>query len=135
MAPGSTTRKPAFGPAPSAGLEFVGKLDRTRMSEAIHLREHYFRRLNTALAAGDLLCLPTSPTIAPLKGSKAYDRKSDYYQRTLSLTAIAGVGRLPQISMPLGNVDGAPIGLSLAAAPVRISDWSTWRSWSPTDMA
>jgi amidase len=108
--------QPAFGPAPSAGLEFVGKLDRTRVSEAIHLREHYFRRLNTALAAGDLLCLPTSPTIAPLKGSTAYDRKCDYYQRTLSLTAISGVGRLPQISMPLGNVNGAPVGISLAAA-------------------
>jgi len=108
--------QPSFGPAPSAGLTFVKKLDRTRMSETIHLREHYCRRLNGSLGTGDLLCLPSAPTIAPLKNSKAYERTSDYYQRTLSLTAIAGAGRLPQISLPLGHVGGAPIGLSLAAA-------------------
>jgi amidase len=51
-----------------------------------------------------------------LKGSNSYDRSSDYYWRTLSINAIAGVGRLPQVSMPLGQVDGAPVGLSLLAA-------------------
>ena len=52
---------------------------------------------------------------APPKGSKAYDRSSDYYWRTLSTNAIAGVARLPQVSMPLGQVDGTPVGLSLLA--------------------
>lgn len=108
--------KPVFGPALRAGLDFVKKLDRTRIGESIYLREHYCRRLNTALASGDLLCIPTVPTIAPLKGSKAYDRSSDYYWRTLSLNAIAGAGRLPQVSMPLARVEGAPAGLSLLTA-------------------
>jgi amidase len=108
--------KATFGPAPTAGLEFVNKIDRTRIEDSVKLREHYFRRLNTTLAGGDLLCLPTSPTTAPLKGSQAYDRSQDYYQRALSLTSIAGAARLPQVSLPLGNVDGVPIGLSLAAA-------------------
>ena len=108
--------KPAMGPALAAGLEFVKQLDRTRIGESVGLREIYARRLNTALASGDLLCIPTAPTIAPLKGSKAYDRTGDYYWRTLALNAMAGAGRLPQVSMPLGQVDGAPIGLSLLAA-------------------
>jgi amidase len=108
--------KPPFGPAPSAGLEFVKRHDRSRVGESIELREWLCRSLNAALSSGDLLCLPTAPTIAPRKSSKSYERTSDYYQRTLPLTAIAGVGRLPQISMPLANVNGAPIGLSLAAA-------------------
>lgn len=114
--------KPEFGPALTAGLEFLKKLDRTRIGESVGLRDHYHRRLNSALASGDLLCLPTAPTVAPLKGSKAYDRSNDYYWRTLSLTAIAGVARLPQISMPLAHVDGAPIGLSLVAARDRDMD-------------
>jgi amidase len=108
--------KPAFGPALVAGLEFVKKLNRTRIGESVGLREHYARRLNAALASGDLLCLPTVPTPAPLKGSKAYDRTGDYYWRTLAITAIAGVARLPQVTMPLGQADGAPVGLSLLAA-------------------
>jgi amidase len=108
--------KPEFGPAPTAGFEAVRKLDRTRINEWAALREHYCRRLNAALATGDLLCLPSAPSVAPLKGSRAFDRSSDYYQRTSSLNAVAGVARLPQLSMPLDDVDGAPIGLSLASA-------------------
>jgi amidase len=108
--------KPRVGPALAAGLEFVKQLDRTRIGEFVGLREHYARGLNTALSSGHLLCIPTAPTVAPLKGSKAYDRTGDYYWRTLALTAIAGVGRLPQVCMPLGQVDGAPVGLSLLAA-------------------
>jgi amidase len=106
----------SFGPAPTAGLEFVKRIDRTRINDTVHLRELLFGRLNSSLAGGDLLCLPSAPAVAPLKGSKAYDRSSDYYQRTLSLTAVAGACRLPQISLPVGNVAGVPIGLSVAAA-------------------
>jgi amidase len=63
-----------------------------------------------------LLCIPTAPTIAPLKGTITFDRNSEYYRRTLSLNAIAGVGRLPQVSIPLAQAGGAPIGLSLLGA-------------------
>ncbi len=107
---------PEFGPAPSVGLQFVRSHDRSRVGEAIALRELFCRRLNGALGPHDLLCLPTAPTIAPLKNSKAYDRNSDYYIRTLPVTAVSGVGRLPQLSLPLGQVGTVPIGLSLAAA-------------------
>jgi amidase len=107
---------PEFGPATQAGFEFIRGLDRTRIGEAVGRREHYFRLLRRALGPRDLVCIPTAPTIAPVKGSISYDRKGDYYRRALSLTAIAGVGRLPQISMPLAAVGGVPIGLSLIAA-------------------
>jgi amidase len=108
--------KPEFGPAPSAGLHFVRGHDRTRIGEWIELRERYCRGLGASLAGGKLLCLPSAAEIAPLKGSKCYERTSDYYQRMLPVTAIAGVGRLPQISMPLATVAGVPIGLSLVSA-------------------
>lgn len=108
--------RPTLGPAMLAGLEFVAKIDRTRVGEAIGLREHFARQIDAALRPADVLCLPTAPSIAPLKGSKAYDRNSDYYRQTLSINAIAGVGRLPQVSMPVGVVEGAPIGLSLVGA-------------------
>lgn len=108
--------KPEFGPSPTAGFEYLRKLDRTRINEWVALREHLCHRLNKALAGGDLLCLPSSPSVAPLKNSKAYDRSSDYYLRTSSANTVAGVARLPQLSMPVCNVDGVPLGLSLAAA-------------------
>lgn len=68
---------------------------------------------------GDLLLMPTSPTLAPLKGTPGIDRSDrsgiSYYPRTLSLTAIAGIARLPQISLPLVEIGGIPLGLSLLA--------------------
>lgn len=108
--------QPTFGPAPSAGLHFVRGHDRSRIGEWIELRERYCRRLNESLGSNDLLCLPSAAKIPPLKGSNAYERTSDYYRRMLPTTAVAGVGRMPQLSMPLANVGGVPIGFSFAAA-------------------
>ena len=71
------------------------------------------------LGPHDLLCLPTTPALAPVKGTLGDEARSSqsqltYYPRTLSLTSIAGIGRLPQVTLPLGNVGGVPVGLSLA---------------------
>ncbi len=37
--------------------------------------------------------------------------------KALSLTAIAGIGGLPQVSLPWSTAAGLPIGLSLIGAP------------------
>jgi amidase len=36
--------------------------------------------------------------------------------RALPMLRIAGLARLPQVSLPLARVDGCPLGLSLIAA-------------------
>ena len=38
---------------------------------------------------------------------------ADYYPRTLSQTALAGLAGLPEVSMPLLEISGLPMGLSL----------------------
>jgi amidase len=40
---------------------------------------------------------------------------TNYYPAALALTSLAGVGRLPHVSLPLGECSGAPLGLSLLA--------------------
>ena len=37
--------------------------------------------------------------------------------RTQRITAIAGVGGLPQINIPVGTIDGCPAGLGLIGWP------------------
>jgi amidase len=108
--------QPELGPMALAGFQFVQSLDRRQVGDVMRRRENYCRRLARALGPRELLCLPTAPTISPLKGSIGRDRNSDYYQRTLSLTSIAGVARMPQVSMPLATSASAPIGLSLISA-------------------
>jgi amidase len=107
---------PKFGPAPAAGFAIIQELDRTQVGQAVRRRESLSRQLQHALGARDLLCIPTAPTLAPIKGSASHDRHGDFYSRTLSLTSIAGIGRLPQVSMPLAEVGGVPVGMSLIAA-------------------
>ena len=43
-------------------------------------------------------------------------RTGDYYRRALALTAIAGLGRLPQVVLPGGRTTASPVGLSLVGA-------------------
>jgi amidase len=108
--------RPQFGPIIEAGFEHAKTIDRARLAEVISRRERYGSHLRRALGRRDLLCIPTAPKIAPLKDQASLDRNSDYYHLTVAFNAIAGVGRLPQVSMPLATTSGAPIGLSLIGA-------------------
>jgi len=59
-----------------------------------------------------VLVIPTAGTIAPrLDAGK--EELAAFRDRTLSLTSIPGLGRLPQVQIPAGLVDGAAVGLSL----------------------
>jgi amidase len=112
--------KPAFGPEAAQNFDLVKRLDRRRVSPAAQRREEYFQRLKAFLEPNDLLCMPTTPALAPLKGTiepRGHAAAGDYYPRTLSLTSVAGIGRLPQVSLPLAESSGRiPVGLSLLAA-------------------
>ena len=109
--------RPEFGPAIAASFQLMKQLDRRRVAEAMQHREHCFQNLNEFLGPADLLCIPTTPALAPRKGDapKRSSSGSGYYPRTLSLTSVAGMGRLPQVSLPIADADGVPVGLSLLA--------------------
>jgi amidase len=108
---------PSFGPRTQVSFELVRQIERERSMETFRLREKLYRNIRRFLGPNDLICIPTAPALPPLKGSLGLDRSAEgYYPRTLSLTAIAGVGRLPQISLPLADCRGIPVGLSLIAA-------------------
>ena len=109
--------RPEFGPEIAASFQLMKQLDRRRLAEAVQRREQYFRSLHEFLGPDDLLCIPTTPALAPHKGDppRRSSSGSGYYPRTLSLTSVAGMGRLPQVSLPIGDADGVPVGLSLLA--------------------
>ncbi len=115
-----TDNNPEFGPRTKVNFELARNLDRKTGVRAIAQREIYYRLLKEFLGPADLLCMPTTPTLAPFKGTLGVDRTQDaYFPRTLAFTAIAGIGRLPQVTLPLADVDGVPVGLSLLAGQGR----------------
>jgi amidase len=109
--------RPEFGPGIAESFQLVNQLDRRSIAEALQRREKYSRSLHEFLGPDDLLCIPTTPAFAPRKGDppRRSSSGSGYYPRTLSLTSVAGIGRLPQVSLPIADADGVPVGLSLLA--------------------
>ena len=107
--------KPEFGPEIAASFQVINQLDHRRIAEAVQRREQYFRSLHEFLGPDDLLCIPITPALAPRKGDppSRSSSGSGYYPRTLSLASVAGLGRLPQVSLPIADADGIPVGLSL----------------------
>jgi amidase len=109
--------RPEFGAEIAASFQLMNQLDRRRVAEAVQRREQYFRSLHEFLGPDDMLCIPTTPALAPCKGDppRRSSSGSGYYPRTLSLTSVAGMGRLPQVSLPIADAGGVPVGLSLLA--------------------
>ena len=69
--------------------------------------------MNEVFDGGDVaVCLPTTVSPAPLIGQRVSQRHT-LRLRNSALTSIAGNTGRPQISLPLVEVDGLPVGLSL----------------------
>src|SRR3974390_2996627 len=92
--------RPDLGPRTRQNFDMTRTQDRRQVGAVVRRRERYFCALKEFLGPRDLLVLPTVPAPAPLKGTLDLNRtQGNYYPRALSLTAIAGVARLPQVTM------------------------------------
>jgi len=110
------SHEPDLGPAFRMAYGNVQSFDRIAALESIARCERLFRRIQSFLQPGIVVCFPTTPTIAPLKGSlNSLEVVRDFYDRTMAITAFSGVGRLPEISAPVLSVGGCPVGLSIVA--------------------
>jgi len=110
-----TRHRPRFGPGVAERFRWVATIDAGQVAAAGAVRRRARRRMDELLGEGAVLCLPTSPSIAPLRGLPGPETER-FRTRTLTLTCIAGLAGLPQVTLPLGRIDGSPIGLSLIAA-------------------
>lgn len=107
---------PAFGPRTERNFALTKGVDRSKMGAAIERRERLARSVRRFLGPNDLLCMPTAPALPPVKGSLPLDRGTGgYYSRTVAQISVSGIGRLPQVTMPLAESAGVPVGLSLLA--------------------
>jgi amidase len=109
--------QPVFGELIAANFRLLELVDRQRLGERVRLRERLAARLEEALGDVRVLCFPTTAAPAPRKGAAFGDRRQDTYMMpTLTLQTFATIGRCPQVTVPAGVVDGAPIGVSFVAA-------------------
>ena len=104
---------PSFGPGVKERFEYARNVDPGRVVEAAATRESVAKRMVALLAGNAVLALPTAPGIAPLRNSPL-DSMNVFRAKCIGLLALAGFARAPQISLPLGTLDGCPVGLSLS---------------------
>jgi amidase len=103
---------PDMTPGVRERFEFGKTLGEDERREAEASRKRQRARMEEFIGADGVLMLPTVPAIAP-KRDLAGEALQAYRERALSILCIAGLAGLPQISMPLAEVDGCPLGLSL----------------------
>ena len=103
---------PRFSFWVSERYQFAINLTDAQIDEAAAVRDSLRMRMDEVFADGGFLCLPTAVVPAPLRGLPA-SAKKDVQSRLSRLTCIAGTTGRPQLSMPLGEVNGMPVGISI----------------------
>jgi amidase len=110
-----TRVKPNLGPGIRQRVQWAADLDPGLVGPAKKRREEIARHMDGLLAGGAVLATPTVPGIAPLRNAAPADTE-DFRARALAWLCPAGLARLPQVSLPLAQLDGCPLGLSLIGA-------------------
>lgn len=110
--------KPAFGPGVGERFAAAKANDPARAAAGRRFRDAFRARLRALLQGGAVLAYPTSPGPAP-RIDLAPAGQQAVRERTMGVTAISGLAGLCEVSIPAGKADGAPVGLSLVAAPGR----------------
>lgn len=107
------TVRPTFGRGIRERMAWASTVTSGDATAARATRQGIGERLAALLGDGDILCLPTSPRVAPRKNEPADKIEIEFREQAMCLLCIAGLGGLPQINLPLGSLDGLPLGLSL----------------------
>jgi amidase len=107
---------PDLGPGIAERAAFAKTVTAEQAENARHYRHSVQQHLDRLIKPGDVLCLPTSPRVAPLKGTATDTMEVTYRYQAICLLSIAGLGGLPEVTLPLGTCNGLPVGLSLVGA-------------------
>lgn len=107
--------KPQLGPGVKQRIEWASTVTAEAMAAARQEREKIAAHLDALLGRNAVLVLPTVPDIAPVVNAPPAST-DDFRARAMSLLCIAGLGGLPQLSLPYLTLDGCPLGVSLIAA-------------------
>ena len=108
--------RPLFGDNIAPRFAGALALDPARQAHWQEWRSRAATRLRQALGADDAWLVPAAPG-APLATGATPAQRGDFYERALALGSLAGHAGLPQVVMPLAQMQGLPLGVSLISGP------------------
>ena len=103
---------PPLGPGVAERFAWSKTVTDEQFAIANAYRERFKKHLTDLLGTDGVLIMPTVPDIAPLT-TDGGEKMESYRNRSLQMLSISGLSGFPQISMPLGQRLGVPLGLSL----------------------
>jgi len=106
-----TETKPNIGPGIRERIAFAATVTKEQADAARAICTKGREHIRSVAVPGTILALPTAPCIAPRVETPAADLE-DFRVRVMRLTVTAGLGGLPQMSIPAGTLAGCPVGLS-----------------------
>ena len=115
---GAWGKKPGrtLSPAVAERIDLSSTVDPAKFAAAVIRRETLTNRLVDLLGSDGVLVLPTAHDLPPLRDAPVTAQIA-FREKTLALTCVASLCRLPQINIPAVMVDGCPVGLSFIAGP------------------
>jgi amidase len=106
-----TKRRPNLGAGIRERMEFAARISDDQAAAARDVTAKATRRMHELAVPGAVLALPTAPSIAPPLAAPA-DELESFRVRVMRLVCMASISGLPQVTIPAGTADGAPVGLS-----------------------
>ena len=111
-----TEAKPKLGPGIKERFAYAATITHDQVAAATCAAPGNHGGVESILGDDGVICLPTSPRVAPLRGTPADQVEVEYRNQAIRLLCISGLSGLPQISLPMATIDGLPLGLSLIGA-------------------
>lgn len=112
LGPWIEKNQPDLGPGVKERFEFGASIRTADFEKQVAKRIECRLALEDMIGPDGLLVLPTMPSCAPQK-NEPEEALQAFRDRALRLLCLSGNSGLPQITLPLATVYGAPLGVSL----------------------
>lgn len=96
-------------------LEWVSTITMTEYKKALIKMEKITKRMEELIPLDAILCLPTAASVAPLRSTPLEEINATRLQSS-ALLCISPLSGTPQITLPMINHEGVPLGISLIGA-------------------
>jgi amidase len=103
--------QPKLGPGIAERMAFAATVTPEQHDASRSILERARGRIEQLVASGTILALPTAPCIAPLLTTSQQNLES-YRTGVMRLVCIGSISGLPQVTIPIGTIERAPVGLS-----------------------
>ena len=115
LGPWVAAHTPDFGPGIAERFDMASRIDTATLAAAQKRKTTAQARISKIVTPETVLVLPTSPGPAPLRSADEADLNA-FRMQAFDMLCTAGLGGLPQLSVPAGTVERGPVGISLVGS-------------------